>query len=160
MNTRSGTSPPEMLRLPRSNATTCSNDRSEAMSAASSGEIASTKRWRSSTRGKRHADADEPVRVWIGERLHHQAVDEPADQTGAANAEGQGEDGRPGNAGPTHEETKSLTEILQRDVNLPAGPGWERVHVGAGMADESTGVSMLPAQSHRGCAHVPCGVAA
>ncbi len=86
---------------------------------------------------KRRADADKAVRVRVGERLEDEAVDETADQAGAADAERQRQDGRPGHAGPMDEEAKRLTKILQHDVHLSAGAGWERVDVRARIADES-----------------------
>ena len=57
------------------------------------------------------------------------------------------------------EEAKRLTKILQHDVHLSAGGGWERVDVRARIADEPPRMPLLAAQPQRRRTDVQGGVA-
>ena len=160
MKTRSGTSPPEMLRLPRSKATTRSqrpegpdvfglerrDGLDEPLTVADAREG--------------HADADKTISVGIAERFQDQTVDEAADEAGPTDAEGQRHHRRPGEAGPLDKEPARLTEIVQHGLDLPPGAAWERLDVRARLPDPPVSVHAAPRGDGGGAPDVPDRVAA
>ena len=149
VKTRSGTSPPEMLRLPRSNDATCANGRARADVAVLGRRQRLDVGRVGRELGKVDADRDEPIGLRIRKRMKHEAVDAARRSGCCRRCEREREHGDRGEARPAHELPQRVADVLEERVHLGSLSGWRsRGAAAAGRAREPPGAGARAAASH------------